>query len=144
MDHFSDDQLMALLGSGDVVPEVSEGSLELARMAFDWRTMDSELAELVADSALEQVVALRAAATPRLVSFEGRNVSVELEIESRDAARVITGRLFPRQEATVEVIRLVGAAQVVETDVDGRFVVEVPAGPVAFDVLSIRTDWLVT
>lgn len=144
MDHFSDDQLMALLAAGDVVPEVSEESLDLARMAFDWRTLDVELAELVADSALEQTVALRSATSPRLVSFEGRKVSLELEIESRDDARVITGRLFPRQEATVEVIRLVGSAQVVDTDVDGRFVVEVPAGPVAFDVLSIRTDWLVT
>jgi hypothetical protein len=144
MDHFSDDQLMTLLAGADVVPEVSEASLELARMAFDWRTLDVELAELVADSALEQTVALRSAATPRLVSFEGRKVSLELEIEARDEARVITGRLFPRQEATVEVIRLVGSALVVDTDVDGRFVVELPAGPVAFDVLSIRTDWLVT
>jgi hypothetical protein len=144
MDHFSDDQLMALLAAGDVVPEVSERSLELARAAFDWRTLDGELAELVADSALDQAVALRSAATPRLVSFEGRNVLMELEIEARDDARIITGRLFPRQEATVEVIRLVGSAQVVETDVDGRFEVEVPAGPVAFDVLSIRTNWLVT
>lgn len=144
MDHFSDDQLMALLADADVVPEVSEGSLELARAAYDWRTLDVELAELVADSALEPSVALRAAATPRLVSFEGRDVSVELEIEVRDESRVITGRLFPRQEATVEVIRLTGAPRAVDTDVDGRFVVEVPAGPVAFDVLSIRTDWLVT
>lgn len=144
MDHFTDDQLMALLRDTDVVPKVSERSLELARMAFDWRTLDVELAELVADSALEQEVALRAAATPRLVSFEGRKVSLELEIEHRDDARVITGRLFPRQEATVEVVRLTGAPIVVDTDVDGRFVVELPAGPVAFDVLSIRTDWLVT
>lgn len=144
MDHFSDDQLMTLLRAGDLLPQVSEASLELARMAFDWRTLDLELAELVADSALEQVVALRSTTTPRLVSFEGRRLSLELEIEIRDETRVITGRLFPRQEATVEVIRLVGAPLVVETDVDGRFVVEVAAGPVAFDVLSIRTDWLVT
>lgn len=144
MDHFSDDQLMARLAASDVVPEVSEGSLELARMAFDWRTLDAELAELVADSALEQTVALRAAAIPRLVSFEGRTLSVELEIAAYDDLRVITGRLFPPQEATVEVVRLTGAPLVVETDVDGRFVVELEAGPVAFDVLSIRTDWLVT
>ncbi|RKQ84858.1 hypothetical protein C8N24_6488 [Solirubrobacter pauli] len=144
MDHFSDDQLMALLAAGDVVPQASESSLELARMAFDWRTLDAELAELVADSALEQAVALRAAATPRLVSFEGRDVSVELEIAARDEERVITGQLFPPQEATVEVVRPVGAPLTVDTDVDGRFVVEVKAGPVAFDVLSIRTDWLVT
>ena len=143
MDHFTDDRLMALLRDSDVLPEVSEGSLELARMAFDWRTLDRELAELVADSALEQAVALRSATSPRLVSFEGRKVSLELEIEIRDEARVITGRVFPRQEATVAVIRLVGPTAVVETDVDGRFVVEVPAGPVAFDVLSIRSDWLV-
>jgi hypothetical protein len=144
MDHFSDDQLMALLAASDVVPEVSEGSLELARVAFDWRTLDLELAELVADSALEQTVALRTAATPRLVSFESRSLSVELEIANRDDERAITGRLFPPQEATVEVVRLTGAPLVVDTDVEGRFFVEVPAGPVAFDVLSIRTDWLVT
>jgi hypothetical protein len=144
MDHFSDDQLMALLGTSDVVPEVSEGSLALARMAFDWRTLDAELAELVADSALDQAVALRTTTTPRLVSFEGRSLSVELEIAAHDDIRVITGRLFPPQEATVEVVRLTGAPLVVDTDVDGRFVVEVSAGPVAFDVLSIRTDWLVT
>jgi len=144
MDHFSDDQLMALLGTSDVLPEVSEASFELARMAFDWRTLDAELAELVADSALEQVVALRTTTSPRLVSFEGRSLSIELEISERDDLRVITGQLFPRQEATVEVVRLTGAPLTVDTDVDGRFVVELEAGPVAFDVLSIRTDWLVT
>ncbi|MDA0185386.1 hypothetical protein OJ997_34085 [Solirubrobacter phytolaccae] len=136
---------MALLRDSDVLPEVSEGSLELARMAFDWRTLDAELAELVADSALEQMVALRAAATPRMVSFESQELAIELELDTRDDVCAITGQLFPPQAATVHVIRPAGTPLRVEADAGGRFVVEIPAGgPVAFDVMSIRTDWLVT
>ena len=145
MTDFDDDRLMAQLRAIELAQPVSERSLELARAAFDWRTLDAELAELVADSALAPPGAVRAVGQPRLVTFEGSNLAIELEIEPRGEGRLITGRLLPPQPAAMELVRPDGERRAVEVDAHGRFSAELAGGgPVAFRVLSLRTDWLVT
>src|SRR3954447_12070309 len=65
------EELRALLTRMDPVPDRLD---EAARAAFTWRTIDAELAELMADSADaldESALALRSATVgPRMLSFE--------------------------------------------------------------------------
>jgi hypothetical protein len=141
-----DDPLMAdLRRLLDIVEPVSGRSLELARAAFDWRTMDAELAELVADSSLAgEHVAVRAEGQPRLVTFEHGTDSIELEIHERGEARLIVGQLDPERAADVTLVRPGGERERTRADATGRFSFELAAGgPAMLEALSLRTDWLV-
>src|SRR2546425_157833 len=66
--------------------------LEAARAAYTWRLIDAELAELIADSALEAQVAgvrggVRGEQMPRLVTFEvAGGTTLELEATPADRA----------------------------------------------------------
>jgi hypothetical protein len=118
---------------------VPESSLELARAAFDWRTMDSELAELVADSLLE-TSGVRADEGPRMVTFQGASLAILLEIEGL----TLTGQLVPPAALAVGVARPDGSTRTVEADDGGRFVCELAAGgPVVLRAGNLQTDWLV-
>ena len=146
MDDIDDDPLMNDLRRVlDVVEPVSGRSLELARAAFDWRTMDAELAELVADSALAgDLVAIRAEGQPRLVTFEHGEESIELEIHERGEGRLVVGQLEPEQAADVTLARPGGERLRTRADDAGRFSFELAAGgPAMLEALSLRTDWLV-
>jgi hypothetical protein len=144
MDDADDDRLIEHLRVIETAG-LSERSRELASAAFDWRTMDAELAELVADSALEPMGAVRAHGQPRLVSFEGAGLMIELEIEQRGQARRITGQLLPRQAAAIDIVRPDGRTTTVQAEAEGRFVTELAGGgPVSFRVMSLETDWLLT
>jgi hypothetical protein len=141
-----DDRLLADLRRVlDAVDPVPARSLELARAAFDWRTMDAELAELVADSAIAgDLVAVRAEGQPRLVAFEHGDDSIELEIHERGQGRLIVGQLDPEQAADVALVRPDRERILARADSAGRFSFELAAGgPVMLEALSLRTDWLV-
>jgi hypothetical protein len=129
----------------EAVEPVSPRSLELARAAFDWRTMDAELAELVADSAIAgDRVAVRAEGQPRLVTFEHGDESIELEIHERGDGRLIVGQLDPERAAEVTLVRPGGERERTRADATGRFSLELAAGgPAMLEALSLRTDWLV-
>ena len=138
MDDFSDDRLLAELRKM-VDGAVSDTSLELARAAYDWRTMDDELAELVADSLLESS-GVRAHTGLRMVTFQSPSIAILLEIEGL----VLTGQLAPPQALAVSVARPDGSTRTVEADEGGRFEVELAAGgPVLLRAGTYQTDWLV-
>jgi hypothetical protein len=138
MENFSDDRLLAELQKM-VDGSVTDTSLELARAAYDWRTMDDELAELVADSLLE-TSGVRAHAGPRMVTFQGASVAILLEIEGL----LVTGQLAPPQPLPVAVARPDGSTRTVQADEGGRFTVELAAGgPVLLRAGNLQTDWLV-
>ena len=138
MDDFSDDRLLAELRKL-VDGGVGETSLELARAAYDWRTMDDELAELVADSLLE-TSGVRAPAGPRMVTFQSASLAILLEIEGL----VLTGQLAPPQALTVAVARPDGSTRTVEADAGGRFELALETGgPVLLRAGTYQTDWLV-
>jgi hypothetical protein len=127
----------------DLVEPIPAPSLELARAAFDWRTMDAELAELVADSAVD-AVAVRAAGQPRLVTFEHGEDAIELEIHLRGVGRLIIGQLDPERAADVKIEPFRSDPVVTRADDDGRFSFELAeGGPVKLKALSLETDWLV-
>jgi hypothetical protein len=146
-DLMSDDELVGLisqaLASEDAVPE---HVLEGARAAFTWRTIDTELAELVFDSARE-LTGVRSEDTDRQVTFRAPGVEIEVMVVENGTRRLI-GQLVPPAETTVE---LVGADAVYSATTDrlGRFVFEALApGPVRLVVLGadgarlVQTEWV--
>ncbi|WP_300012452.1 hypothetical protein [Pseudonocardia sp.] len=120
------DELAALLrGRNEPPPEV----LDAAREVFTWRTVDAEIAALTYDSLLDDVaVAVRAAAQPRILTFESDGLTVEVELDATPSGRRLLGQLIPAQAAELE---LRSAETVVGSSVAddlGRFAVPVPSG----------------
>jgi hypothetical protein len=102
---------------------------ELAKQSFGLRTVDAELAALVADSEIEGTAApVRAGVQqqiPRLLTFQTPQLLVELEIGTSGGGHRILGELVPEGPATVEVRQpRVSGLRSVQADVDGRFVIE--------------------
>jgi hypothetical protein len=125
--------------------------------ALTWRTIDAELAQLAFDSlAMSEDATVRGTGAPRLLTFEGTALSIELELTSADAspdaarARRVIGRLVPAQAAEVEL--QVGNHRVnAAADALGRFALTVPAsGPFRLrcqpaagpEQLAVVTEWV--
>jgi len=89
----SDDELLARLAH--VVEEadpVPAGVTEAALAALATRTLDAELAELVEDSALGTLTAVRdGGADTRMLSFESAGLTVELQVRADGATRAVRG-----------------------------------------------------
>lgn len=116
--------------------------VELAKLSFGLRTVDAELAALVADSGVDaDAVAVRAGGPDdgsRLLTFEvgdpagaGQMVAVEVEISGVGRHRRLLGQLHPAVPATIEVRQPAAAVpRTVQADDLGRFLVEqLTAGP---------------
>jgi hypothetical protein len=141
-----DERLLALLGTGlaaaDPIPEwVSRG----AAGSVTWARIDAELAELVFDSAVEDLAGVRSEAGPRLLSFRAPEIEVEVTVE--EGVRRLIGQVVPPQELDIE---LVGPAIAVATRTDplGRFTFDrVPEGPLSLRCLTVggvvQTQWMV-
>jgi hypothetical protein len=152
-------RLRALFAQIDPVDPVL---MEQARLAFGWRTLDAELAELSYDSLADREVmaAVRdggaAADGPRLLGFDtdvagdtGSALTVEVEFSSERGNACIVGQLMPPTPATVCVLSSVRPhpAATVAADELGRFRVEpVPSGPVRLRVQVhgriVDTSWV--
>lgn len=144
-DDYDDETLLAELREaalGDDVVAVAKASLSL-------RLLDVEVATLVADSGAEATSAVRARDSgPRLLTFEGPGLSVEVEVEATGATRGIVGQLVPPQAASVEA-RWPDGSTPCEADEVGHFIVrDVPAGPVSFvcrtgdSATPVATSWV--
>jgi hypothetical protein len=146
MSDHEDDLLMARLrGLAAEADPVPDEVLAAARDAYGLRTLDAELAELVADS-LDTAGAVRGAADVRLLSFESGSVTVELEVTPVGPRRRLLGELV----GGVGPVRLEtpSGSSGVELDVAGRFVADVPGGPVRLlctgpDGVAVATSWTV-
>jgi hypothetical protein len=107
--------------------------LAAAKAAYVWRTIDAELAELVNDS-LVAGGAVRATDAARLLTFEGPDVEVEVEVAETGLTRRLTGQLVPAGGARVTVRWASGAVDV-DADEFGRFTaIGVPASSVRIEV----------
>lgn len=119
----SDDMLLASLRTAAALREpVPPTVLEAARGAFSWRLLDAELAELVADSALELALAgTRGGRESRLVTFEvPGGTALELEA-TRVGGRIrLVGQVVPGRPGTAEV-QHPGGSTSVDVDEIGRF-----------------------
>jgi hypothetical protein len=143
-DYPTDDELLArlaveLAGDDPVPPLVLAG----ARDSFAWRTVDAELARLVADSLLATVDVR--GDEPRLLTYQAGDVVVELEVTEVDGRVSVAGQLVPPTPARVRVEQPGG---VVEVDADrfGRFTVGgLNRGPTRFvctgDEPLALTEW---
>jgi hypothetical protein len=150
----SDDDLQLLARVREVYAEIDPVPsyvIAAAKAAIAWRSIDSELAELVEDTELTPASGVRSGAAPRLVTFEADTLTVEVEIaETGDRCRRLMGQLVPPSGGEVE-IRNAERTQVVEADDLGRFsAANVPPGPVSL-VCRLRgtaerpvvTSWIV-
>jgi len=124
------EELRALANRIDPVPDrVHEG----ARAAWTWRRIDAELIALTRDSATEQESSpalVRTTTGPRLLVFESRHISIELEVTNDPDQRLrLVGQLIPPVRAEIEVQHGAGTLET-ESDELGRFVIEgLSSGP---------------
>jgi hypothetical protein len=92
---------------------------EAGKAAFTWRTIDAELAELVFDSARDQLAGVRSETlAERQLTFQSPNVEIEIMVVGD--TRHLVGQLVPAQEA--EVTLIMGEVSIpTRTDKLGRF-----------------------
>jgi hypothetical protein len=122
-------ELRLVVGELDPVPlEVTS----FAQAALGWRRVDAELAELLADSALQSeslAMTRSGVAQARSVTFRAVDLEIDLEIRDGDPGVVLLGQLAPPAPAAVEVQRDDSSvAATVEADALGRFRVELAEG----------------
>jgi hypothetical protein len=126
-----DDALVReLAAAARVADPVPEDLLRFAREALTWRTVDAELAELVADSRDTAGAGLRGAGDVRLLTFTAGDLRLELELLVDGPVRRVVGELSPPGPARVTVEHP-GGELTEDADELGRFLASgVPAGRV--------------
>lgn len=120
-----------------------------AQSAIMWRSIDAELAQLTADSLVEdrRLVGVRAHDVPTMLTFEIGGQILEVEVMPAGRARRLVGQLVPAGPGQVVVHH--GDAQVaVQADEVGRFSVDgIAPGPArvrwqaAAGGRPAETDW---
>jgi hypothetical protein len=119
------DELAALLrGQNEPPPEV----LHAARETFTWRTVDAEIAALAYDSLLDDAPStVRAAAQPRILTFEADGLTIEVELDATASGRRLLGQLIPAQAADLELRSGEDVLASCASDDFGRFAISLPA-----------------
>jgi hypothetical protein len=143
-----DDELLAeLAGAVRAADEVPESFVRAGKTAFAWYDVDSELAQLVADSAQAGLGApgvRSSGAALRTLAFSGGGLTIEVDVHP-DALR---GQLAPAQAGIVQLRGSSGEAlRDIPIDEDGWFViVPVPVGPFRLSVTAgettVLTEWV--
>lgn len=131
-------QLREAVQAHDPVPA---GAIQAARAVLTWRTIDAELAELQFDSALD-ASGVRGIAWPRQLSFEAREVSIEIEV---DHDRLV-GQVVPPTEIDLVLTDTAGGTRTTQSDHVGHFrFTEVESGTVRVTAAlpdgSVTTQW---
>ena len=146
----ADAALLALLQRvAEQVDPVPELSYDLARATFGLRDLDSQLAALMHDSALEagDLVRRGGDADVRLLSYEAGDLMVELQVSASGANRTILGEIHGGRVERIAV-QTDGPGVEVQPDEQGRFrLADLPAGPFRLRLLmadgrSITTSWV--
>ncbi len=146
------DELRALFARTDAVPdEVGE----FARAALGFRRIDAELAELLADSALEtdaMALARSGSSGSRSLTFRAAELTVAVEVQADAGTRIVLGQLVPAPPGTtVEAQAADGAVlATVQPDTLGRFRFALETvGRIRFRILAggpgaapVETSWV--
>ncbi|WP_432976263.1 hypothetical protein [Dactylosporangium sp. CA-233914] len=141
--------LREIAGRHDPVPLAV---LAAARASLAWRDPDAALAELVRDS-LDKLIAVRGGVrggTPRVLTFLGGALTIDVQVTTRAGAVDVVGELAPVIPAKV-VVESPGGTHETAADDEGRFRVEgVTPGPVRLRCepvdegafVPVRTEWV--
>ena len=117
-DNEVEERLREIIERVDPVPE---RLLAAALDSYTWRTVNSELADLVLDSAAEEHGALvRGREDVRLLSFQAGDLTIDIQVSSSGQGRRIVGQLAPPRHGTVQ-IRQRSSVTDLDTDELGRF-----------------------
>jgi hypothetical protein len=135
-------ELRALAARHDPVPPET---VLAARSAIAHVRLDAELAELVADAAVDARGGVRAVGAPILLSFQADSFAVEVELLDEGGHLHLVGQLVPPTPGVVVVRHGGGTLEVIADEV-GRFAADdVARGPVslrcAVSGRTIDTDW---
>lgn len=113
-------------------------AMEAAYAAFGWRTIETDLAQLVEDSQLE-VVMFRQGSHARLLTYECQQGAVDLGIDDHSFELIV------RPGAVAVVVHRPWGSSPLQLDADGRAAADEPAGPIRFGVVwesgSTLTPW---
>src|SRR3954469_15022297 len=112
------DRLAATLRGAEEPPE---HVVELARASFGLHRLDAELAELVADSALEATPAgVRAAGDgPRMLTFGARDAEIEVQVSAvGNSGWQVLGQVIPPAPAAVRIEPAVPSLSAAEATAD--------------------------
>jgi hypothetical protein len=146
-DAHSDDDLLAELAAALAPPSAPDAVVQAALAAYTWRTVDAELAALAYDSSLSpgMTAGVRGAeAALRTLTFQARQVSIEIEVDSGG----LVGLVIPSRSGTVEVHAAQGIQDTVDVDDVGAFAVRpLPTQPFRLayrtaDGVVVTTRWV--
>jgi hypothetical protein len=142
------EQLRRIAIEADPVPELV---LESARAALSLRRLDAELAEMVHDSDIDGVAAVRGPADDaegnvRLLSFEAPGMSISAQISTSATTRSLLGQVAGAQ-ATSVALQTPRDEYLAELADAGMFRLDhLPAGPVRLVVATANRavvgDWI--
>jgi hypothetical protein len=144
-------ELRELFSHRDPVPPLVT---QAAKAALGWRRLDAELAEVLADSALDSpslALARSAHATLRSMSFSAGRLTIDIEIHGEGDHRIALGQLSPPRRARIELQSADQAAPTItESDDLGRFRTKLPeAGSIRLridcepdDASWVETSWI--
>jgi hypothetical protein len=117
-----------------------------ALAAFEWRSVDEELAELLSDSAeSERLVGARATLHGiRLMEFVAGAIQISLGLSD---SGLLTGTLSGHSEQTAKLVSSAGHQLDLIVDEFGEFICdEIPSGPIRIELGvgpgRIVTDWI--
>ncbi|MDG6102692.1 hypothetical protein Daura_41765 [Dactylosporangium aurantiacum] len=136
--------LRDIAGRRDPVPEAV---LSAARASIAWRDPDAALARLTADSAAHRLVAVRGGGSPRLLSFFGGSLTIDVQATTREGGVEMVGEVSPPVPARV-VLESPGGSQETDVDDEGRFRFQgVVAGSVRLRCepaggAAVHTEWV--
>jgi hypothetical protein len=144
---WSDDELLRELRAALQESPVDESVIRAAQAAFTWRTVDDdlELLSLEAGCGLTTDVLVRDSGPggPRILTFHGERLSVEIEIDEAG----IVGQLTPPRPGQVTLVTADGPRATTQADDVGCFTFPPPtAGPLRLDCRlgddHFITDWV--
>jgi hypothetical protein len=135
LEALADDELVSALALAlrELDPVPAE-LVKAGKTALSWRTVDAELAELVADTD-DGIAAAGRSRAPRVLTFAVGDTTLVLEVTDDQNRRRLLGQIVAPRRAEIEAAHRSGAVTV-ESDDLGRFRVDdFPTGPIR---LSLR------
>ena len=134
--------LTALFATVDPVPAAT---MTAAYDAFEWRDFDAELASLTFETAADVSHAHTRGEAPRLLTFTGENITIDLEVANEGGTVRLLGQLDPPRAADVRA-EWAGGSVLIRSDTRGRFqMVDLSTGrmrvSVQLDDARVATEW---